>query len=442
MSPKEPGKKPSALNLIETRVSLLTARAPAAIAVIELSGPRALALIDECWMPASSGLKVTVNSIRYGSWLASCVAGDLSHSKPSTELLKTEPMALTTGFDSASLCPIAPEASADGSGKAECSSGQRASEDVVLCWTDKFTVEIHCHGGPMATKRILADLTCRGAVYFDSHSIRCETETKRWTEEAKIDLELASTELTTAILLDQSRGALEDAFEKLVSERQLGNDAVASKLASALLARANYGLRLLSGWRVAIVGPPNAGKSSLLNRILGYSRALVHNEAGTTRDLLTERTAILGWPITILDTAGLRQTDCEIETEGVQRAMRSLDESDLVLLLVEPSEGLLPIHHDVMKLHALKTLLVVTKADLIDDQSILDLIRIRLQYDRSIQSVSSTTNLGIDELYQAIIKQLIPKPVVLGVAVPFRVQQVAGIQKFVSASIRELPASF
>ena len=453
MSNEEPDKEPAALNSNETRVSLLTAHAPAAIAVIELSGPRSAALIDECWMPAGSGLKVSVNSIRYGSWFASNVVSDHCHTKPASGLSNTEPMALATGIDSASLCPIAPAASTDGSGNAPAastdSSGkvafspcQPAAEDIILCWTDEFTVEIHCHGGPVAAKRILADLTCRGAVYFDSHSIQSENETKRWTEEAKIDLELASTELTTAILLNQSRGALEDAFKELVSESCAGNDAVASELSSVLLARAKYGIRLLSGWRVAIVGPPNAGKSSLLNRILGYSRALVHSEAGTTRDLLVERTAILGWPITILDTAGLRQTDCEIESEGVKRAMRSLDETDLVLLLLEPHEGLLPLHYDVLKLHPMKTLLVMTKADLIDDQFNLESIQTQLQFSRPIQAISSTANLGIEDLYQAIIKQLIPEPVKLGVAVPFRMQQIDRIQKFFSASNRQLPASF
>jgi len=386
----QPSNRPSIEVADSTRVRLLSARAPAAIAVIQLGGPQSHALIDLFWKPASGDRSVAINAIRYGSWIARGV-----------ESLQSE--------------------------------DNQASEDVVLCWTKEDYVEVHCHGGPVAANRIISDLVRQGAVEEDGSKIAAAiasiTATKRWTEEAWQDLPRATTELTTAILLDQAKGLLDQAMIKILEQIASGDNGSALKALDELELRSNYGMRLLDGWRVAIVGPPNAGKSSFLNRILGYTRAIVHDKPGTTRDVLRERTSILGWPVEFIDTAGLRETDCSVEAEGVRRAMEVLGESDLILLLVEPNEGVVALHEQILDEYHAKVLVVVTKSDLFTSKS--DTATIQAELDRSLPvvTISSSMNLGVDELLQAMIARLIPYQISKGQAVPFRQQQVHAIQK-------------
>ncbi|NOY12736.1 MAG: tRNA uridine-5-carboxymethylaminomethyl(34) synthesis GTPase MnmE, partial [Deltaproteobacteria bacterium] len=99
----------------------------------------------------------------------------------------------------------------------------------------------------------------------------------------------------------------------------------------------NSGRVLLEGASILLVGRPNVGKSSLLNRLLGEERAIVTDVPGTTRDLLEEGITIAGVPVRLVDTAGLRQTEDPVEMEGVFRARNKIDQADLVLFLVDGS---------------------------------------------------------------------------------------------------------
>ena len=116
-------------------------------------------------------------------------------------------------------------------------------------------------------------------------------------------------------------------------------DALASGL-DALLAAAVQGRLLSEGMRVVIAGRPNAGKSSLLNRLAGYEAAIVTDIPGTTRDVLRERIALDGLPLHVIDTAGLRDSDDPVEQEGIRRAWQEIGRADRLLLLVEDAEGL------------------------------------------------------------------------------------------------------
>jgi tRNA modification GTPase len=105
----------------------------------------------------------------------------------------------------------------------------------------------------------------------------------------------------------------------------------------ALLRWTNFGLHLTRPWKIVLGGRPNVGKSSLGNAILGYTRSIVFDQPGTTRDVVTATTAIDGWPIEISDTAGLRE-ECEpLEEEGIERALAALAEADLPVLLMDMS---------------------------------------------------------------------------------------------------------
>lgn len=105
------------------------------------------------------------------------------------------------------------------------------------------------------------------------------------------------------------------------------------------LATAPFGMRLFSGVEIAIVGAPNVGKSTLLNRLSGCERAIVSDRAGTTRDLLEVDLELAGIPVRLVDTAGLHASDDPIELEGMRRARAAAERADLVLLVVDATDG-------------------------------------------------------------------------------------------------------
>ncbi|MCY2976349.1 MAG: 50S ribosome-binding GTPase [Planctomycetota bacterium] len=372
-----------------TCVRLLTARTPAAIAVIQLQGAKSQELINLFWKPATGIRRVVINTIRYGTWMPD-------------------------GIESRNP------------------GDKQASEDIVLCWTKDDCVEIHCHGGPVAANRIISDLVRHGVIESVGANmeqlIAVEGKAKRWTEDAWQDLPKATTELTTAILLAQTTGLLEKAMTSIYEQIAVSDFGAARNAMDELKSRSIYGTRLLDGWRVAIVGPPNAGKSSFLNKILGFTRAIVHHQPGTTRDVLRERTTLEGWPIELIDTAGLRETDCRVEAEGVRRAMDVLREADLILLLVEPVEGLVVLHKQIIDEYKSKVMVVVTKADLFLNESKVAKIQAALDPSLQVVAISSAMNTGMAELSKAIIDRLVPCKITKGQAVPFRREHVLTIQ--------------
>ncbi len=105
------------------------------------------------------------------------------------------------------------------------------------------------------------------------------------------------------------------------------------------LSDAHRGERLREGLVVAIAGPPNAGKSSLLNRLARREAAIVSPHAGTTRDVIEVHLDLGGYPVTLLDTAGVRESDDPVEQEGVRRARARAEAADLVLWVVEAGQG-------------------------------------------------------------------------------------------------------
>ncbi|AWR86465.1 tRNA uridine-5-carboxymethylaminomethyl(34) synthesis GTPase MnmE [Meiothermus taiwanensis] len=159
-----------------------------------------------------------------------------------------------------------------------------------------------------------------------------------------------------------------------------------------LLATAPAGRIAQKGARIALVGAPNAGKSSLLNALLGYERAIVTPIPGTTRDYLEAPLEIAGVPIVAVDTAGVRETHDVIEKSGVERALQIAQEADLVLYLADQSQP----HPTPPPLPWERTLKVASKADLAP-----------AWHDPSYLRVSSQTGLGLEELRQQIHRRLL-----------------------------------
>ena len=163
----------------------------------------------------------------------------------------------------------------------------------------------------------------------------------------------------------------------------------------SLLATADQGRVLREGVRTVIFGEPNVGKSSLLNRLLGFERAIVSDIAGTTRDTIEETVNLHGIPLRLVDTAGVREAADLIEAEGIQRTVRQIEAADLLLEIADAS-GVRP-EQAVFPASAAKHLLVLNKSDLGEHRSWSGADAVRL---------SCATGEGFDKLSHAIRESL------------------------------------
>lgn len=263
-----------------TVAALLTPLAPGAIAVIGLAGPRADAI-----------LAAIIRQPR----------GD-QPPKPSV--------------DQPSFCRLI-----------DC---DEVIEDVVVARTinNGITVaEINSHGGVRIAQRILALLTRHGASIINGLDF-CERFSPCGPIQRAIDralLQSASRRLTIWLL--HQRSILPD---------YLGDhDRLESEELAAFRNRSKAAIRLLAGIRVALIGPPNSGKSTLANRLIGKDRLITSTLPGTTRDWVSETALIQGWPVTLTDTAGLRRTACPIEAEAIRRGGAEARSADAVVVVLD-----------------------------------------------------------------------------------------------------------
>jgi tRNA modification GTPase len=286
-------------------------------------------------------------------------------------------------------------------------------------------VELQCHGGTAAVSLVQEALERAGAQ-------RCERwelagfdypEGDRLAAQALHALAKAPTVQTAEILLDQAQGALRAEIARLAYLVE-SDDRCGLAGLDALIERGAIGLRLLCGWKVVIMGRPNVGKSRLLNALCGFHRAIVDGAPGTTRDVVAFQTAFGGWPVELADTAGLRASADAIEQLGVERTRQALGVADLVVLVLDRSEGLLPIDRQLM-VATPGALVVANKSDLpaawqADDSSL---------GIEGVVTVSAERGDGVDELVGTISKRLVPNPPLPREAVPFRRDQLEVLRK-------------
>lgn len=285
-------------------------------------------------------------------------------------------------------------------------------------YTGEDTVELSCHGGLFAPARVLAALETAGA-----RSAAPGEFTRRAVLNGKLDLIQAEAvgDLIDATAPAQARAALHQLdgglSRRLASLREqlmqaeallsydidfpeeddgpVPRERIAERVAAvaaavlALLATAPAGERLREGTLVVLAGRPNAGKSSLFNALLGVERAIVTDVAGTTRDALEASTTFGGWPVRLVDTAGLRDAGDTVERLGVEVSRRWLSAADLSLLCVEAGRDL--DEEEREWLHERPTLVVRTKADLVRSEEPL--------------RVSTVTGQGLDAVAAAIAER-------------------------------------
>ncbi len=187
---------------------------------------------------------------------------------------------------------------------------------------------------------------------------------------------------------------------------------------------------MIHPWQVVVAGRPNVGKSSLINAIAGYQRAIVHDLPGTTRDIVGVQTALDGWPVEIFDTAGLRAAGDPIEQAGIDLAQGKIAAADLVVLVFDSSSPWTAADQDLFESHP-SALLVSNKSDLPPVPG----------PQPAAMNVSAATSAGVEELCRAIAHRLVPHLPPPGAAVPFLPEQVERIGTYQELLRRAASAS-
>lgn len=298
-------------------------------------------------------------------------------------------------------------------------------------FTGEETIEVSCHGGPVMTSSLLKELVLSGA-----RVARPGEFTYRAFMNGRIDLVQAESVLSliesrskqsARVALRQLQGHLssdfggiEDDLVWILAHLEAGIDfstegielvsqpALLERIdsvldvVSRLIGSYSQGRLLREGLEIALAGRPNAGKSSLLNAFLGEERAIVTPHAGTTRDTIEGQITIGGFPVTFVDTAGLRETENEIEVIGIDRTFKAMKRADLVFMVLDTTA----IEDDSMG--ALldgadqRTYFLLNKVDLDESETglrklVLELEKRSLPRDR-IFPVSARTRSGLREL--------------------------------------------
>jgi tRNA modification GTPase len=291
-------------------------------------------------------------------------------------------------------------------------------------YTGEDLVEISCHGGMLVTAKILEVCLRAGArsAHPGEFTERAFLHGKMdlTQAEAVIDLIRARTDLALRSATEQLEGklgqeiqAIRDALVDVRAHIEASIDFpeegitpdegeklgarlnVARERISTLLETADQGRILREGLRVVIYGATNAGKSSLLNRLLGYERVIVSQIHGTTRDTIEETVNLRGVPVRLLDTAGLRTSTCDLEREGIARTERLLQTADLRLHIVDRNAPK-PAHFDQDSVDG-PEMVVLNKSDLAEHTDWKGLQALR---------VSCNTGEGLSALQDEILSRI------------------------------------
>lgn len=264
-------------------------------------------------------------------------------------------------------------------------------------YTREDVIEIQCHGGTAAAQRLLQTVLQAGARMAAPGEFTRRAFLNGRIDlvqaEAVADLIRARSDRAAAAAIEQLEGRLSDAVNHLydqllatVADLEASLDFEDNALPASVLDNVSSGLttaqndiqQLLDTWReghllrdgarVVIAGQPNVGKSTLMNCLLGKARSIVTHLPGTTRDTIEETLVLGGIAIRLIDTAGLRNTSCLVERQGVTRATDSIQQADLVLYLVDASPSVIPVDQATLDtLDPQQTIIVQNKCDLIND---------------------------------------------------------------------------
>jgi tRNA modification GTPase len=206
-------------------------------------------------------------------------------------------------------------------------------EDIVLTRLETHW-ELGCHGGAIAAASILRDLNAAGLETTSWQEWLAITSKNRLQASAAVALAAAQSS-PAALALLRAAPLTEQTLRDLLALHDSEMRAKQLAKLEALIQTARWAKRLTSPWHIVLAGLPNAGKSSLLNALVGYERAIVFEQPGTTRDVVTAAAAYEGWRWELRDTAGLRATDDSLEAQGIERTTAMLAASDITVLVID-----------------------------------------------------------------------------------------------------------
>ena len=314
--------------------------------------------------------------------------------------------------------------------------GEEVVDEVMLLimkaprsYTCEDTIEIDCHGGVLVMKKILETVLKYGARPAEPGEF-----TKRAFLNGRIDLSQAESvidvinaqnELALKSSVSQLQGAVLEKIKDIrvvvlheiafiesalddpehvsldgYPEQLRGIMSDAHSKVKKLLDSSDNGKMLKEGINTAIVGKPNAGKSSLLNILVGEERAIVTEIAGTTRDILQEQIQIGGIGLNVIDTAGIRDTEDIVEKIGVNKSREYIEKADLIIYVVDSSTELDENDQEIIEaIQDKKAIVLLNKSDL-DAKTDAAILQERL--DKPILSISAKNNTGIHELEKLI----------------------------------------
>lgn len=373
----------------DTIAAIATAMSPSGIGIIRISGDEALSVIDRIYRSKSGNKKLSnckSHTIHYG------------YIYDDEELIDEVMVLLMKAPNS---------------------------------YTREDCVEIDCHGGIYVMKRILETVIKYGArpadpgeftkrAFLNGRIDLTEAESVIDVINAKNDFALKSSlnQLKGSVHTDVSlmrdkiiheiafiESALDDPEHiSLESYPQTLHNIVDNliKKSKKILESFDNGRILKEGINTVIVGKPNAGKSSLLNILVGEERAIVTEIAGTTRDVLEQQINLNGITLNVMDTAGIRDTNDIVEKIGVDRALEYASKADLVIYVIDASTNLDESDHEIMKFLQEKNVIILLNKSDLDQKVTMEDVKIRL--DKKIISISAKERLGITELEETIKK--------------------------------------
>ena len=294
-------------------------------------------------------------------------------------------------------------------------------------FTGEDVIEVSCHGSPVLLRRVLdislsfnarlaeageftlralangqMDLSQAEAIrdLIDANSIAMTRQAIRQLRgEFSHQLQpLKDDLLSVIVVLESALEFVEDDLPDFQTKSIKENLFAITKKLEALTKTFQAGKLLRDGLRVALVGRPNVGKSSLFNALLGQDRAIVTEIAGTTRDQLHESFTINNVPISLIDTAGLRETIDKVESIGVERSRRAIADADLVVLLLDSSESLSNEDKQILsETDDLSRIIAFNKVDLRNDIQTSN-------FNSPTIQISAKTGEGLNELQNLIIE--------------------------------------